>query len=80
MIVELHGELFYIAFPEQNQYPVAFKLVSNTDGKLIFENPTHDFPQRIVYHPQGDGSLLVHIEGETKGRTRRLDFHYSRQP
>lgn len=30
--------------------PVAFKLVSSTSHQFVFENPLHDFPQRIVYH------------------------------
>lgn len=30
--------------------PVAFKLVSSTSHQFVFENPVHDFPQRIVYH------------------------------
>jgi hypothetical protein len=30
--------------------PVAFKMVSATSHQFVFENPHHDFPQRIVYH------------------------------
>ncbi len=29
---------------------VAFKMVSSTNHQYVFENPQHDFPQRIVYH------------------------------
>lgn len=29
---------------------VAFKMVSSTSHQFVFENPQHDFPQRIVYH------------------------------
>lgn len=29
---------------------VPFKLVSSTSDLFVFENPEHDFPQRITYH------------------------------
>lgn len=36
---------------DQNEgQPVPFKLVSDSDIHFVFENPEHDFPQRIAYH------------------------------
>jgi len=35
---------------QKNGTPVAFKMVSSTNNHFVFENPLHDFPQRIVYH------------------------------
>jgi hypothetical protein len=36
---------------------VAFRLVSLVEGEAVFENPRHDFPQRIAY--RRDGEALV---------------------
>lgn len=41
--------------------PVAFDLVSSGPERAVFENPAHDFPQRIVYERQGD-TLSARIE------------------
>lgn len=52
--IELYAdqkEIWYTpTVPDQNnQQPVPFKLVSSNDLQYVFENPQHDFPQRIVY-------------------------------
>lgn len=49
-----------------------------TDSTVVFENPEHDFPQRIGYEDQGADSLLAWIEGGEPGRTRRIEFPYRR--
>ena len=38
-----------------------FRLVKLTDAGAIFENPQHDFPQRIAYLKQPDGSVIARI-------------------
>jgi hypothetical protein len=35
--------------------PVPFKLVSSNSRELVFENPRHDYPTRIVYQRTGSG-------------------------
>ena len=36
--------------PDQNNaLPVSFKMVQSSENKMVFENPDHDFPQRILY-------------------------------
>ena len=49
-----------------------------TDSTVVFENRTHDFPQRVGYRKVGADSLLAWIEGERNGRTRRIEFPYRR--
>jgi len=51
--------------------------VSSTIGEqsVVFENPQHDFPQRIGYQRQGAG-LLGWIEGTQDGQVRRIEFPY----
>lgn len=55
-----------------------FALLRISADEVIFENPAHDFPQRIVYRKNGDG-LHARIEGISKGKARAEDFHYSRK-
>ena len=51
-----------------------------SDSAVIFENPAHDFPQRIIYRRRGADSLLARVEGMRGGRLRGLDFPYRRVP
>ncbi len=69
---EKTGDIFYVANPSGQEQAI-FKLVKFETGKLIFENPEHDFPQRIIYHLKGD-SLIARIEGMSKGKQRSSDF------
>jgi hypothetical protein len=49
------GTFYSVEMPGQNAgLPVLFRLTSASDS-LVFENPLHDFPQRIVYTPRAPG-------------------------
>ena len=69
--------IFYIAQPN-GEAAVPFKLVKINDTAAIFENPQHDFPQRIIYQRMIDGSLFAAIEGEEKGKPKRVEFAMKR--
>lgn len=72
------GDIFYVASPSQ-QTETAFKLTSLRDGEAVFENPQHDFPKKIVYARQADGSLLAAIEGPgSDGKPRRVEYPFQR--
>jgi hypothetical protein len=43
----------YLAQPG-GRPPTAFRLTARDGSSAIFENPQHDFPQRIVYRRTGD--------------------------
>lgn len=67
------------AVSASGQPEVVFRLVSLLDGTAVFENTAHDFPQRIIYAPQPDGSLLAAIEGPgPDGQVKRIEFPYQR--
>jgi hypothetical protein len=42
-----------------------FPLKEVADGRAVWENLKHDFPQRIIYRSGADGSLIARIEGKT---------------
>jgi len=72
------GTLYFIAMPS-GQKEAAFQIVSLSATEVVFENPQHDFPQKISYTLQPDGALLAAIEGPGKdGQTRRIEFPYKR--
>ena len=80
LLVEMGGEIFYVAKPRENTYPVAFRLASLENGTAVFENPTHDFPQRIIYRRSGPDSMTAAIEGPGDGgQPQRIEFSFVRR-
>lgn len=59
------------------QGPVAFKMIKLTADEVVFENPAHDFPQRILYR-KVPGGLAARIEGTQNSKERGEDFPYRR--
>jgi hypothetical protein len=73
---EQDGQLAYLAHPSGQ--PLATFLSRSVGGtSVVFENLTHDFPQRIGYERTGD-ALLAWIEGTRNGQPRRIEFPYRR--
>jgi hypothetical protein len=71
------GQTYYIALPS-GQQEASFKLIKSGPQELIFENPEHDFPQRIIYRLAGDGSLKARIEGKENGKEKGFDYSFKR--
>jgi len=71
-LVEMGGEVFYLAKTRGNALPIAFKLTACEAGAATFENPDHDFPQRLVYQRSSD-SLRVDVS-DLGGNGFRLEF------
>ncbi len=59
--------IVYFASPQGRHPPTRFVLVESSPRRAVFENPGHDFPQRIVYERTGD-RLDARIEGRQDGR------------
>ena len=55
-----------------------FRATEIRDGAVTFSNPEHDYPQRIIYRREPDGSLFARIEGTTGGKNRHDEFRYKR--
>jgi hypothetical protein len=55
-----------------------FKAKELTDSSVVFENPAHDYPQRVIYRKNADGSLLGRIEGVSEGKERAFDYPMKR--
>jgi hypothetical protein len=79
--LEQHGGNLYYVPTVKNQNdgkPVTFTMVKSSAGSLLFENPTHDFPQKIGYTKINKDSLLAEISGVAKGKLRVIKFPMGR--
>ena len=61
----------------QGQPPTAFVLKPGKTGEAVFENPAHDFPQRVIYRRCGQ-DLCARIEGTMDGKSQAMDWRYKR--
>jgi hypothetical protein len=69
--------LVYGALPSGQGY-TEFRASVATGDEVVFENPKHDFPQRVGYQRVGADSLIGFIEGQRGGKTVRHSFPYAR--
>jgi hypothetical protein len=66
----------YRAWPSR-QAPAVFRAVRLSSTEAVFEDPTHDFPQRITYSLRDDGAML-HARVESMDGLNGFDFPYRR--
>lgn len=69
--------LIYDAHPS-GQARTEFRGRATSASEIVFENPAHDFPQRISYRRVGSDSLIARVEGDRAGRRAPLTFAYRR--
>ena len=58
--------------------PVSFTLTSGASEEMVFENPTHDFPQKITYKHVTPDSLFAAISGKMGGQIHTESFPMER--
>lgn len=72
-IIERDGGLVYIAQPN-GRPPTEFVLTLVEEGRVVFENPLHDFPQRIEYARRGEDGLRATISDLAGGRAQSFEL------
>ncbi|MBW4890606.1 hypothetical protein KXQ82_12795 [Mucilaginibacter sp. HMF5004] len=79
-LIQQDDSIYYIpTVNNQNDgKAVSFKLVSSINNEFIFSNPTHDFPQRVVYKLVSQDSVHAWIDGQINGKLVKQDFYYKR--
>jgi len=58
--------IYYVASP-RGKGETAFRLTDQDDQRLVFENPDHDFPKKIVYELRAPDTLCAGVEADGKG-------------
>ena len=72
------GRVVLIAEPV-GQARAIFTLHSQGPDEVVFENPPHDFPQRVIYRRAAEGRLGARIEGRRGGVLRGIDVPLRRE-
>jgi len=76
-LVRMEGEIYFIAKVAHNEYPVAFHMTdASTADRVVFANPTHDFPKQIVYQRDGPDRLIVTV---SDGGSEGFEIRFSRR-
>jgi hypothetical protein len=78
IVLREQGDLLSYEAHPSGQPSAIFLSRAVGDSSVVFENPEHDFPQRIGYRRDGPDVLLAWIEGTENGQSRRVDFSYRR--
>lgn len=76
-ILKLHlvnGIPAYTADVKHNPKPVSFLLTFSDEHIFVFENPQHDFPQKITYERINDNSLIATIEAISNEAVKQVKF------
>ena len=76
-IAERNGGLVYQAMPNGRQPATDFTLTEIGPTTLTFENPAHDFPKKIRYALDAEGTLEAVVSGSGDGKP--LVFRFRRQ-
>jgi hypothetical protein len=71
--VNAEGKLVFIALPS-GQKEVTFVAANVGKDSVTFENPQHDFPQKVSYRLESGDRLIGRIEGSRGGTLRGVDF------
>lgn len=67
------GRITFFAQPS-GKPPASFPARSLDDAEVVFENPEHDFPQRVIYRFVAPARLHASIEGLRGGTLKRIEF------
>ncbi len=67
---EKEGELIYetIIKGQNNDKPISFPLLSETENELVFENLQNDYPQKIKYQRNSKSAITISISGTQTGK------------
>lgn len=80
LLVKMQNQIVYQAkaFNQPEQERINFRLTGYQDGTFVFENPSHDYPKRIVYSFIGRDALHAWIDAGDSKSSERIDFRFKR--
>ena len=64
-LIEKEGDLMYETTikGQNNDKPILFPLLSETENELVFENLQNDYPQKIKYQRNSKSGITISISG-----------------
>lgn len=71
-----NDQLVYLSMPNGRSPATPFPLKELSGTRVVFENPAHDFPQRIIYWKDGH-DLRARIEGTMNGKAGGEEWRWS---
>ena len=76
VLIQKKEDLLYIptVIGQNNDEAVTFTLSSDIDNTFSFENPTHDYPQKITYKKISETNLLATISGKQLGKDSQENY------
>jgi hypothetical protein len=76
ILTQLNDELIYTPTVkgQNNDEAVDFELSSESENSFSFENPKHDYPQKIVYKKINKTSLVATISGIQQGKQSQESY------
>lgn len=75
--IEQQGDqIVYLSMPNGRSPATPFPLKEASGTRVVFENPTHDFPQRVIYWKDGN-DLRARIEGTVNGKAGSEEWRWS---
>jgi hypothetical protein len=69
-------QIVYLSMPNGRSPATPFPLMEVSGTRVVFENPAHDFPQRIIYWKDGN-DLRARIEGTMNGKAGSEEWRWS---
>ena len=74
--IEQRGDaIFYVASVKGKCPPTDFKLTRATAQEVIFENPEHDFPKRIIYRKKSATELTAQVDAGEGTKSQVFTYH-----
>ncbi len=75
-----NGKLYYIPIVsgQNDGKAILFTQTNLSDSMVIFENPTHDFPQKIDYRFQKPDSLIAEVSASSEETKKSIVFRMRR--
>jgi hypothetical protein len=77
MVIRATAEGLSFTAKPSGQPEATFNAAAAAGDEVVFSNPAHDFPQRVLYRFR-NGKLQARVEGIERGQTRGFDFEFQR--
>ncbi len=81
ILEQKNDSLFYTVSvkAQKKEQPVSFYLTTSSANQLIFENPKHDYPNKIIYTKITNNNILAEISGIQNGKKIKESFPMKRK-